>query len=519
MELHEPAVLAFQLARAGTRIPMLDVSETGEIAASSLAIAFASAVSAAAGGGRISDEVHELTKESVNEICNVALAAFGEALPESNHDKLLVLCGTLCPQKALQTHTMSSFARFALLTGHVERDTLALSDTQELAGLFEAAWGLDVHQIVSALLITWLAAQRNGVIDPTTLVSKLPGRKKLVPALSHIMDAHSLGPSEVREQFLAESSSPPLARAFRIFARYPFVKMAADQFLASPHPHARLAFTQGLFFLTREAGALEAEQAGKSRYDNRFSRIMGKRFEQYSHFVFSQALPSYEGLSDYEYLRRGTELSPDGVYVGPRGRDVVVMQAKLRLPSRGLLLGDDSDPLYRDFGGTYAKLFSASIKWLYKIRDLDDRQFDEATMEFTKRVRDATRWTLVGVLPLYLELPMPALRKRLLEGVKEQLTSEQKDWFEELHSKGRIQLHIHSIETYEYFAGIGGTRSLVAYLRRWRAEFTKCLRAGTPPLGFQDWLKVHYPQGSALPILRSVHSELMEEVADFAANM
>ncbi len=446
--------------------------------------------------------VRELKHEIVLECCNLAYSLRsseelssmrGSTATERVLHDFPVTLGT---QAALSSDPLSGIGRFAVISGFHRVPCMDYTDQDVIENAMIEHFDEGLREVALGAFLAWTVASRNTIFHLPTLFQHFDDTNVFTGAFRSLLK-HTAISLKGAHDILAGSLGPlpPLAQAFALFTAHPFVELGRDWFLCAPHPYTRLFMSQRLFTAPRTAAATTLP-SGHGPHDNKLSRLLGDRFENYAFEICRQALVHYEAIPEQGYIAKANNKSPDGVFLSASGKDCVLMQSKLRFPGRGLILGDPEEDSEQDYHHVYARMLQQNVKFLIALEEAHAKGRIRPTYStVAERILTASRWTFLCLCPVIPQvMHLPQFRRKIQEAVKTRFSDSQYQWYSRHRNRGRITtVHIDGVETIEYFGGTWPDLDLPGKLRTWNravnAELTRIRTKPSIPASFSNYMK------------------------------
>lgn len=404
------------------------------------------------------DSVEEIPSRVMNKLLRMSASADG--LPISRvHiplDIIVLLSRIIGLQIALQGDLVCRVVRFSCILGLAGMDFSGLSElADDELGKINNNNMLDVFTFLFWLYSTvshGLTFTKEDLLSSTSSSSVLAG------CIEELLPIFSCSSEDVKKHIKKsqERRLTGFSIAYDLFCRKPLIKLPDSRYLRMPEVFSRSTASQYLYFARRQ---LLLNDNTKS--SNITLGKLGKRFEIYAFNLLSTCLPGYSAYPDIVFsTRKGEFRSPDGVYSNGCSRDVILMQAKLKPPTAGLLLGDIGiSYLENDLENTYAEMFCQSIKFLHELKvKMDSGLITQNAIEMAQCVISANRIRLISLVPTTPPIfHWGPARQKLWETIKRKLIDQAPKalaWFNELRDSGVIHdcLLLCDTESFELFS-------------------------------------------------------------------
>lgn len=432
-----------------------------------------------------------LRSDAVELLCNVAYGLHSSREREEDRDNSASdrvirdfprLVGI---QGALDSDPVESIGRFALLTGAHEDASTPLGPNTELERVVLAEFDASAADLAGIAFTAWVVATKNPIFQIDRLFANFPDPTRITEAFAALL-ARASTPIEKAQAMVRGplASLPPTAQAFDLFTRFPFLNLGRGWYLSAPHHYTRFFMGHRLFFVTREAAR---NQLGGSKHgpdDNPVNQELGKRFERYCFHVTAAALPTMTAMPEHRFERGQGSDSPDGVYLDHHNRECVLMQAKVRQPTRGWLLADPDSKRADDVGAVYARMIDQNVRYLIALQSAADaRRLAPESELASQTILAARRWTFLCLCPQVPQvLHLPQFERLLRAELRKLMPPERFGWYERMRTLGRIStVHVDQIESIEYFAQNCSHLALPRKLRTWRQAVRLAMPLVTNP--------------------------------------
>jgi len=440
--------------------------------------AFASIVSKGIAGNI--DESATISPEVLSELWDNSAAADGLSGSDPDEPTSLEAVRLLCRvsglQSVLQGEMLCRLVRFAYILGIVDAQILGFKQQPlpEFPGNHDFT---HQHLQDQYTLLFWMLSNRSHGLSFTT--SDLLSAAEEYPRISGVIkrSLHELAFTETEarqhEKRCSGKGIIGFAIPFDLMVRKPLLELGNGRYIRMPGAFQQLAASHGLFFRYRQF--LIKKRGLKDLNAENALAAMGKRFEYYCFRLLQDCLPGMKAFQEVFYDSGHSKKTPDGVFCGLADGQIVIMQAKLKPPSGGLLIGDISIDLEEcDLKNAYAEMFCESIRFLHDINKLrfEGKIANEAEelASYLSKTTDVQLICLAPTLPpIFHWGPGHAL---LVRTIFEKLSSEAPealDTLREMVKDGTISccLLLSDPEPFEIFSYKKPGTSVLPYIKEW----------------------------------------------------
>jgi hypothetical protein len=448
-------------------------------------------------------------------LCHRAFSIDDEDMSEESGDAWALLRLALRVnglQGMLQTDTLHEMARSGLLGGAVASQAFNLSKEPAFDDLLMARYGVGAEALFAAHFGLWARAVQHPFVHVPTVLQHVSPGSEADQALRAVLAHYSQTPRDAARAL----QEGPLAgfrgfsKVFGLFSERPLLRIGPDHYICAPHPLVRLVAQRSSFMAVRGAARADSPASRAS-----VGHLLGERVARYAVHVLARAMPGWEPIDTHgDTVAQGL---PDGLLVSSDGAEVLLLEAKARVPPPSVLLGGDRRMLIDTFGRILAQLFKSA-------HALDGGAAPATALQTraTARVQAAREIHLLGLLPTCpAGLHLPLARSLLMEEAIAMLNDEaQRRWVASALGSGRLRAwHIDGLDAIEAFGMRRLHEHLPAMIVEWQADTERRVRADAfgadelPPT-FRDYLACAWASrpGEPLPEIADAYRARVDSV-------
>lgn len=388
------------------------------------------------------DKIEDIPDEKIRQILQMSARTDGYPISVIliPRDKISILCKVVGLQVALQGDLLCRIVRYACIIGLAGTEFTGLEELSE-----DKLGEISNHNLLHVYtFLFWLFSTifRGITFTKDDLKSSSANIPILRNSIEELLQTLSNTKDDVIQHIEASKRKRLLGFSipFDLFCRKPLIKLPDERYLRMPEVFSRSTASQYLFFARRQSLLKDGTRQAALALNR-----LGERFEKYVYHLLSACLPGFDAYPEIKIqISKGEYRTPDGIYSNGIGKDVIIMQAKLKPPTSGLLLGELGIS-YRanDLRSTYSEMLCQSIKFLLKIKNLMEQDLLKGeALEIAERVLCAKTIRLVSfsstIPPIFHWGP----GKDILWEIAARKLSDQSPnalaWFSELKKSGLI---------------------------------------------------------------------------------